>query len=189
VTPEPDHLFARPLLTHWRKSCAGAKIVYSRAEHVFIPKHYFASKLFAAVREAFSNAYPDKKVPNKTAIHRLVRIFRETGSICDRKHVRRRTVLANTTALLQEYSGECAVGRGLWPPRCPNFTPPDFFLCGFLKERVYSNNPGNLEELKHNIEQPVANTDPETLRKVTRNTLKRVDTCLREGGENFQHLL
>jgi hypothetical protein len=40
--------------------------MYSRVEHAFILEHYFASKSFAAVREAFSNAYPDKEVPNKT---------------------------------------------------------------------------------------------------------------------------
>jgi hypothetical protein len=50
-------------------------MVYSRAESVFILEHYFASKSFAAVHEAFSNAYPDKEVPNKTTVHRLV-IFR-----------------------------------------------------------------------------------------------------------------
>jgi hypothetical protein len=42
-----------------RKSCAGASKVYSQAEHVFILGHYFASKLFAAFREAFSSVYPD----------------------------------------------------------------------------------------------------------------------------------
>jgi hypothetical protein len=54
------------------KSCAGANIVYSRAELVFILEHYLASKSFAAVREVFNNAYPDKEVPNKTTIHRLL---------------------------------------------------------------------------------------------------------------------
>jgi hypothetical protein len=49
---------------------------------VFILEHYFASKSFAAVREAFSNAYPDKEVPNKTTIHRLVTTFRDTESVC-----------------------------------------------------------------------------------------------------------
>jgi hypothetical protein len=34
-----------------RNSCAGAKMVHSRAERVFILKHYFASKSFAAVRK------------------------------------------------------------------------------------------------------------------------------------------
>jgi hypothetical protein len=59
-----------------RQSCAGANMVYSRAERVFILEHYFSSTSFAAVREAFSNAYPDKEVPNKTTIHRLVATFR-----------------------------------------------------------------------------------------------------------------
>jgi rRNA maturation protein Rpf1 len=51
-------------------------MVYSRAERVFILEHYFASKSFPAVREAFSSAYPDKDVPNMTTIHRLVTKFR-----------------------------------------------------------------------------------------------------------------
>jgi hypothetical protein len=42
-----------------------------------------------------------------------------------------------------------------------------------------------LEELKQDIDQTVANIDPETLRKVARNTLKRVDACFREGGGHF----
>jgi hypothetical protein len=72
VRPLPCHtrvkviLFARPLLTQLRKSCAEANMVYSQAERVFILEHYFASNSFVAVREAFSNAYPDKEVPNKT---------------------------------------------------------------------------------------------------------------------------
>jgi hypothetical protein len=41
-------------------------MVYSRAERVFILEHYFASKSSVDVREAFSNAYRDKEVPNKT---------------------------------------------------------------------------------------------------------------------------
>jgi hypothetical protein len=42
------------------KSGAGANMVYSWAEYVFMLKHYFVSISSAAVHEAFSNAYPDK---------------------------------------------------------------------------------------------------------------------------------
>jgi hypothetical protein len=49
-------------------------MVYSQAKCLFILEHYFASKSFAAVREAFSSTYPNKEVPNKT-IYRLVTIF------------------------------------------------------------------------------------------------------------------
>jgi hypothetical protein len=53
-----------------RKSYAGANMVHSRAL-LLILEHYFASKSFAAVREALSRAHPDKEVPNKIT-HRLV---------------------------------------------------------------------------------------------------------------------
>jgi hypothetical protein len=58
--------------------------------------------------------------------------------------------------------------------------PSHYFLLEFLKERVDSNNPRSLGELKHSKEQTVASTDPETLHKVAR---------LREGGGHFQYLL
>jgi hypothetical protein len=64
-----------------------------------------------------------------------------------------------------------------------------FFMWGFLRETVYSNNPRNFEDLKHNIAQTVANINSETLRRFARNTLKRAHACLREVGEHFQHLL
>jgi hypothetical protein len=59
--------------------------MYSWAERVLILEHHFASKSFAAVREAFSDAYPDKEVPNKT-VHLLITKFRDTGSVCDKSN-------------------------------------------------------------------------------------------------------
>jgi hypothetical protein len=49
---------------------------------VFVLEHYFASKSFAAVREAFSNAYPDKEVPNKTTLQLLGTKFRDKRGAC-----------------------------------------------------------------------------------------------------------
>ena len=31
-----------------------------------------------------------------------------------------------------------------WPPRSPDLTPPDFFLWGYLKGKVYINMPNTL---------------------------------------------
>jgi hypothetical protein len=70
--------------------------------------------------------------------------------------------------LLEDFFGE----RGFWTPRSPDLTQSDFLMCGFLKERFYSNNPRRSEEMRHNTEQNVANIDPEAIRKVERNTLK-----------------
>jgi hypothetical protein len=94
-----------------------------------------------------------------------------------------------TTTFMQEFFGEPVIGGGLWPPRSPDLTPADFFLWGCLKDRVYRNNPRNLEEPKHNIEANVNSINEQTLRKVARNIVKRVDACLHEGGGHFQHLL
>jgi hypothetical protein len=60
-----------------RKSCAGANMAYSQAERVFILEHYFASKSSAAVREAFRNAYPHKKI-----VYWLAKKFNYAGSVC-----------------------------------------------------------------------------------------------------------
>jgi hypothetical protein len=64
-------------------------VYYSRAERVFILEHHFASISFAAVSESFSNAYPDKELPNKTTIYRLVTKFRDTGSVCHKSSSRK----------------------------------------------------------------------------------------------------
>jgi hypothetical protein len=82
---------ARTLRRELSKSCAGADVLYSIAERMLNIKHYLTSKSFAALREAFNKAYPEKNVPNKTA-HRLVRKFWHTVCVCDRKYVQCRTV-------------------------------------------------------------------------------------------------
>jgi hypothetical protein len=54
-------LVTRLMLKTTAQICAGANTVYSCAERVCILEKYFASKSCAALREAYSNAYPDKK--------------------------------------------------------------------------------------------------------------------------------
>ena len=39
-----------------------------------------------------------------------------------------------TTALLQDFIGDCIVGRGIWPPRSPQLRPPEFLPWTFLKK-------------------------------------------------------
>jgi hypothetical protein len=83
-----------------RKSCAGANTVCSLAERVFILEHFFALKSFAAVHEIFSNAYPDKEVPNKTAIHRLVTKFRDTGRVSSSQQIKTTKQLVSLIILM-----------------------------------------------------------------------------------------
>jgi hypothetical protein len=67
--------------------------------------------------------------------------------------------------------------------------PLDFYLSGLLKENVYKNNPHILEELKQNIELCISNVTAETLHQAASNMRKRVNACIAERGEHFQHLI
>jgi hypothetical protein len=53
---------------------AGGTAVYSRAQSVFILEHYFSSKTFAVVHEAFYN----RELPKKTTIQRPATKLRGT---------------------------------------------------------------------------------------------------------------
>ena len=92
----------------------------------------------------------------------------------------------STMAMLEEFSGEKIISQGLWPPRSPDLTHPDFFLWGTLKGEVYATNPGTIEQLRVNITASIANVTPETLNPVFENKVKRIHACLRKNGGHFQ---
>ena len=62
-----------------------------------------------------------------------------------------------------QYPGKCGVEKSDidWPPRSPDLTPPDFFLWGFLKSKVYANKPKIIEKLIDNIRAEMAAILPE----------------------------
>lgn len=69
-----------------------------------------------------------------------------------------------------------------WPPRSPDLTPPDFFLWGYLKHKVYNNNPKNIDQLKENIRGEMAASTPTLLKKVFNNFRLRLEECRRREG-------
>jgi AraC-like DNA-binding protein len=94
----------------------------------------------------------------------------------------------STKRQLEMYFGERIIGKGLWPPRSPDLTPPDFFLWGFLKDKVYVNNPKTLEELKANINVQIASIQPQLLEKVISSAVQRAELCSMMNGAHFQQL-
>jgi hypothetical protein len=96
---------------------------------------------------------------------------------------------ASTMVILHEFFGENLISKGLWPPRSPDLTSPDFFLWSYFKDTVYRSNPRDLKQLKMNITRVIEEVNEGTLRKVARNTVKRVDKCIEMNGHHFQHLL
>jgi hypothetical protein len=67
-----------------------------RGQRIFVVKHYFRNESYALC-EAFQEALPNDTVLNKTTIYRIITKFEETGSVCDRKHNHRHTVLNDDT--------------------------------------------------------------------------------------------
>jgi hypothetical protein len=96
---------------------------------------------------------------------------------------------ASTVVILHEFFGENVISKGRWPPRSPELTNPDFFLWSYLKGTVYRSHPRVLKQLKMNITHAIEEVNEGTLRKVTRNMVKRVDKCTEMNGHHFQHLM
>jgi hypothetical protein len=52
---------------------------------------------------------------------------------------------------MNEQFGGKWIGHGgpiEWPPRSPDLTPPDYFLWGYFKDKVYAKESSTLEGLK-----------------------------------------
>jgi len=53
-----------------------------------------------------------------------------------------------------------------WPARSPDLTVPDFFLWGFLKDRLFQRRIMTIQELKQAIVDQVAAIDEDLRRRV-----------------------
>lgn len=97
-----------------------------------------------------------------------------------------------TLNLLQQLFGDRIISKGsqfAWPPRSPDLSAPDFFLWGYLKERVYRNKPRSIEELKENIRNEIAALGPEILEKVMDNAIARARLCKDEQGGHLKDVI
>ena len=92
-------------------------------------------------------------------------------------------------ALLDDVFVDRIISKTIWPPRSPDLCPPDFFLCGAMKNSAYSNNPHRIDELKMVITEYIRNVDRAILNTAFESTVRRVDKCLETGGGHFEHYL
>lgn len=100
----------------------------------------------------------------------------------------------DTMDLLRQCFGDNIIsryGNVNWPSRSPDLTSPDFFLWGYLKERVYVNKPETMQELKENIRHEIRelNRNPEILQSVVRNVLERAQLCEAENGHHLKDII
>jgi len=73
-----------------------------------------------------------------------------------------------------------------WPSRSPDLTTCDFFLWGYLKSKVYQDNPPRtIEALKERIRQEVVQIPLAMLRKVMSQFEVRLEECVRLNGRHL----
>ena len=81
-------------------------------------------------------------------------------------------------------------GDGIeWPPYSPHLNPCDFFLWGFLKDRVYRGGPETLEQLKIAIENEINNISQVVINKVIHNFVARLHHIVVGGGSHFENIV
>lgn len=76
-----------------------------------------------------------------------------------------------------------------WPARSPDLSAPDFFLWGYLKGKVYANNPRTLQQLKHNIRQEIEDLTPNVLTRVMEHAVKRAQLCIAVRGGHLTDVI
>jgi len=92
-------------------------------------------------------------------------------------------------AEIQSFFDDRVISKGLWPPRSPDLTPPNYFLWGYLKGRVYQNKPRTIDALKANVTEEIQAVTADVLARTFQNIPRRVQSCLDANGGHFQHML
>jgi len=73
-------------------------------------------------------------------------------------------------------------GDTAWSARSPELTVPDFFLWGFLKDRVFRRGIVTIQELKQAIVDEVSAIDEDLRRRVYGNLQTRLQQCIDVNG-------
>ena len=88
--------------------------------------------------------------------------------------------------LRQHFTGPWEIRRHFsttWPPRSPDIIPYDFWLRGFLKDKIYSRRPASVADLKDSIPLHVLHIRADSFRSVVENTVLRLEHIVEsEGG-------
>jgi len=70
-----------------------------------------------------------------------------------------------------------------WPPRSPYITPLDFFLWGYVKDKVFSTAVPDITNLKARITDAFATITEDVLENTWRETDYRIDVlCATKGA-------
>ena len=75
-----------------------------------------------------------------------------------------------------------------WSPHSPDLNPPYFYLWGYLKDRVYGNNPQTIPDLKAAITAAIRAIPREECGRVIENFACRIQMWLQRRGAHLEHI-
>ena len=89
----------------------------------------------------------------------------------------------------QMFPGRVVSKRGDvgWPPYSPDLNPCDFFLWGYLKDRVYRSGPNSLEALETAIREEIDNIPLQMCQTVMQAFRDSLQTCIDVRGEHLKN--
>ena len=75
-----------------------------------------------------------------------------------------------------------------WPARSPDLSPLDFFLWGYIKDKVYQTRLKSIDELKRAVLREIRKLDgqKDLLKRVCASVTARADQCIDNGGGHFE---
>ena len=76
-----------------------------------------------------------------------------------------------------------------WPPCSPDLTPCDFWLWGYLKDKVYRGNIRNLAELKNQILLHARNIGSDQLHAAVDHVITRCHMLVLKQGDHIENHL
>jgi hypothetical protein len=76
-----------------------------------------------------------------------------------------------------------------WPPRSPDLTPLDFFLWGYLKDKLYEDRYASVDEMLNKIREILYSIHHTLISKATKATFMRAHACMYYDGGHFEHVL
>jgi hypothetical protein len=97
---------------------------------------------------------------------------------------------ANTIELLQSFFHDQLIALGTnweWPANSPDLSPLDYFLWGYIKQKVYCSSPKTVSELQTSIETAIANIEADLLVESIESLRDRLTMCIAVNGGHYEH--
>lgn len=94
--------------------------------------------------------------------------------------------------LENEFDGKWLGNQGpyKWPPRSPDLTPLDYFIWGFVKDKVYFEPITTKENMVERVRNAFRSLQNDQIERATHHSLlQRIHKCLEVNGNVFEHIL